>query len=51
MDIFDLLITEFFGIDSLIIYKLLPYIITVSIIIILIILYYISKLINKIRKK
>ena len=51
MDIFDLLIMKFFGIDSLIIYKLLPYIIIVSIIIILIILYYVSKLINKIRKK
>lgn len=51
MDIFDLLIMKFFGIDSLIIYKLLPYIIIVSIIIILIILHYISKLIIKIRNK
>lgn len=51
MGIFDLLIMKFFGIDSLIIYKLLPYIIIVSIIIILIILYYISKFINKIRNK
>ena len=51
MDIFDLFIMKFFGIDSLIMYKLLPYIIIVNIIIILIILYYISKLINKIKRK